>query len=300
MRFSVSLPRPGSRTGTDIQSQIRFARVAEECGFHAVSATDHPFPLIGGTVSHQAYDPFVLLTAMATQTERIRLHLSLMVAGYRNPFLAAHMIATLDEVSDGRVIVAVGAGYNEAEFDALGARFIGRGRHTEDVAAAMRSAWCGDPVHVEHPDWRAVGNTLFPAFGQRPQPPLWRGGNSGSARASAARAFDGWAPLEVNTTTAAKVTTTGLTMKTLAGEIADLHRRWQEAGRPGRPDVSLVRGRTDWLRDPDRLVAETAELEQMGVTWVELTPFGDAPEAVESSLRDTARWLREAALLAEG
>lgn len=300
MRFSVSLPRPNNRPSTHIQSLACFAAIVEECGFHAVSATDHPFPVVGGdSVSHHAYDPFTLLAFLAAHTQRVRLHFSLMVAGYRNPFLAAHMIATLDEISAGRVIVAVGAGYNRAEFDALGSRFAGRGRHTDEVIAAMRSAWSGNPVHLEHPDWRAEGNTLFPAFAQRPPPRLWRGGNSGRARASAASAFDGWAPMEINEKWAVKAGTTGLTLRTLPEAIVDYHRQWRNAGRPGRPDVCLVRGRTDWHRDPDRLVAETRQLENMGVTWVELTPYGDAPEATEASLRDTARWLREAALLAE-
>jgi probable F420-dependent oxidoreductase len=300
VRFSVSLPRPGIRSGTNIGSQARFAAIAEECGFHAVSATDHPFPVVGGgSVSHHAYDPFTLLAFLAARTERIRLHFSILVAGYRNPFLAAHMIATLDEISAGRVIVAFGVGYSRAEFDALGARFAHRGRHSDDVIAAMRSAWSGDPVNLEHPDWRTEGNTMFPAFAGRSHPPLWRGGNSGGARASAARSFDGWAPLEVNETWAPKAGTTGLTLSTLPEAIADYHREWREAGRSGQPDVCLVRGRTSWLRDPGRLVAETRQLEQMGVTWVEITPYGDTPEAVEASLRDTARWLREAALLDE-
>lgn len=295
MRFSVSLPRPG----TDVPSLARFAAVAEECGFHAVSATDHPFPLISGSVSHQAYDPFTLLAYLAAGTERIRLHFSLLVAGYRNPFLAAQMIATLDEISAGRVIVAVGAGYNRAEFAALGARFTGRGTHTDEVVAAMRTAWSGDPVHLDHPDWHADGNTLFPAFGQRPHPPLWRGGNSNGARASAVRVFDGWAPLEVNDTWAAKAGTTGLTLRTLPEAIESFHQQWQEAGRHGRPDICLVRTRTDWYRDPDRLVTETQQLAQMGVTWVEITPSGDTPEALESSLRDVAAPLRESALITE-
>jgi probable F420-dependent oxidoreductase len=299
MRFSVSLPHPGARAGTDTASQARYAAVVEECGFHAISATDHPFPVVGGeSVSHHAYDPFTLLAFLAARTERIRLHFSILVAGYRNPFLAAHMLATLDEISSGRVIVAVGVGYNRAEFQALGARFGGRGRHSDEVISAMRSAWKGEPVQVEHPDWRAEGNTLFPAFAGRSHPPLWRGGNSAGARASAARSFDGWAPLEVAEKWAIKAGTTGLTLSTLPEAVAEYHQEWREAGRSGTPDVCLVRGRTDWLRDPARLVAETKQLEQMGVTWVEITPHGDTPEAVESSLRNTARWLVEANLLA--
>lgn len=299
MRFSISLPYPGVRAGTDIASQAHFAAVVEEYGFHAISATDHPFPVVGGgSVSHHAYDPFTLLAFLAARTERVRLHFSILVAGYRNPFLAAHMLATLDEISAGRVIIAVGVGYNRAEFQALGARFGGRGQHSDDVIAAMRSSWSGEPVHDEQPDWRAEGNTLFPAFAGRSQPPMWRGGNSTGARASAARSFDGWAPLEVAEKWATKAGTTGLTLSTLPEAIAAYHEEWREAGRSGTPDVCLVRGRTDWLRDPARLVAETEQLEQMGVTWIEITPYGDTPKAVETSLRDAARWLGEAHLLA--
>lgn len=293
MRFSVSLPRSTS----DLAFLAGFTAVAEECGFHAVSATDHPFPVLEGSVSHHAYDPFTLLTYLAAGTQRIRLHFSLLVAGYRNPFLTAQAIATLDEISAGRVIVAIGAGYNKGEFEALGARFAGRGKHTDEVVSAMRTAWGGGPVHLEHADWRAEGNVLFPAFGERPQPPLWRGGNSGSAKASAVRLFDGWSPLEANDTWAAKAGTTGLTLRNLAEEIEDFRRQWQEAGRTGTPDVCLVRSRTDWYRDPDRLVSETRHLEQMGVTWVEIVTSGETPEALEACLRDVAAPLQKAGLL---
>ncbi|EFC80298.1 TIGR03619 family F420-dependent LLM class oxidoreductase [Parafrankia sp. EUN1f] len=296
MRFSVSLPR----TGMDIPSQARFSATAEECGFHAVSATDHPFPLVGGdSISHQAYDPFTLLAYLAARTQRIRLHFSLLVAGYRNPFLTAQMIATLDEISGGRVIVAFGAGYNRAEFEALGARFTGRGRHTDEVVAAMRSAWEGGPLHAEHHDWTATGNTMFPSYRDRPHPPLWRGGNSDAARASSVRSFDGWAPLEVSETWATKAGTIALTMRTLPDAIADYDRQWRAAGRTGTPDVCLVRGRTDWLRDSGRLVAETQQLEEAGVTWVEITPHGADLDGIEANLRNVAGHLRDAKLLAE-
>jgi alkanesulfonate monooxygenase SsuD/methylene tetrahydromethanopterin reductase-like flavin-dependent oxidoreductase (luciferase family) len=96
---------------------------AEKAGYDAVSVTDHPFPgdkwLARG--GHHALDPFSSLAFAAASTSTLRLHTNLLVLAYRNPWLAAHQVATLDRLSGGRVILGIGAGYLEPEFDAVGA-----------------------------------------------------------------------------------------------------------------------------------------------------------------------------------
>jgi len=98
------------------------ASAAEAAGFAAVYTTDHPFPgddwLAHG--GHHALDPLVALSFAAAATSTVLLHTNLFVLAYRNPFLAAKGIATLDVLSGGRTVVGLGAGYLEAEFAALG------------------------------------------------------------------------------------------------------------------------------------------------------------------------------------
>jgi probable F420-dependent oxidoreductase len=298
MRISVSLPRPGGRPDGHVAACAELASAAELAGAHAVSATDHPFPLINELgVGHQAHDPFTLLGFLAARTTKIRLQVSLLVAGYRNPFLAARMVSTLDQVSQGRAMLTLGSGYQQAEFAALGSRFADRGRLLREAVPAMRAAWTGSPVRSSGNAWSADGNSLSPRCVQLPHPPLWRGGNSAAAVAHVATELDGWAPLEVSDRFASKVRTTGLTMETLPEAVAALHDQWRQHERSGRPEVAFVRTRTDWLADVTRVVSDVSALQRAGVTWVELTPAGDTVDAQTDSVQRTLAGLDGAGLL---
>src|SRR5690606_42069985 len=88
-------------------------------------------------------DPFVSLSMMAAATERLRVITYVMVAGYRNPYLAAKAAASLDLLSDGRLTLGMAAGYLKSEFAALGADFARRGALLDEAIAAMRASWEG-------------------------------------------------------------------------------------------------------------------------------------------------------------
>ena len=127
------------------------AAAAEQAGFAAVYTTEHPFPgdqwLAHG--GHHAVDPMVALSFAAAATSTIRLHTNLFILAYRNPFVAAKSVSTLDVLSGGRVILGVGAGYLEPEFEALGATFAERNDRTDEAIVAMRAAWTGESVSFE-------------------------------------------------------------------------------------------------------------------------------------------------------
>lgn len=299
MKFSVSLPRPDGTAETNVPAVVAVARAAEAAGFHAVSVTDHPFPFLGeGSVSHRAYDPFTVHAFVAAATERIRLHFSLLVACHRNPFLTAQMIATLDEASEGRTIIGMGAGYNRTEIDSLGGEFASRGPHVDEVVATMRTAWSGAPVHDRNDRWTAAGNQLFPAPGRDSHPPLWRGGNSRSAVRSAVNHFDGWAPLEVPDPNVATLAgTTALTIATLPDAIAGFKEAWRSAGRTGEPEICFVRSWPDWLADPATVEADVAAVDAAGATWIEFTLAGTTHREHVESIERTSSALREAGLM---
>jgi probable F420-dependent oxidoreductase len=172
------------------------ARRAEAAGFDAVHVTDHPFPPAEWVASggHHALDPFVTLAVVAAATESLRLHTHLVVGGYRNPFLLAKAASTLDVLSRGRLILGLGAGYLEGEFDALGANFGKRNADNDEVVAALLAAWSGEPVHQKGMGWEADGNAMLPRPLQWPRPPIWIGGNSSRAQRRAVELGDGWAP----------------------------------------------------------------------------------------------------------
>ena len=169
------------------------AAAVESAGLDAVYVTDHPAPddrwLEGG--GHHAQDPLVALAFAAAATSRINLHTHVFVAAYRNPFLAAKGVATLQTMSGGRVILGVAAGYLKPEFAALGANFDARNDLLEETIALMRRAWTESGVAVEAEGYSARGVTQLP----RPVPiPIWIGGNSTRAMRRAVEIGDGWSP----------------------------------------------------------------------------------------------------------
>ena len=116
MKFSVQLPTDRVEHGDEFTSADAIAEMAEaieRAGFDACWVTEHPFPSDEWMASggHHSLDPFVALTAAAMVTRRLRLHTNIIVLPYRNPFLTAKSIASLDTVSGGRVIMGVAAGY---------------------------------------------------------------------------------------------------------------------------------------------------------------------------------------------
>lgn len=190
MRVSVGLPTHRVDLGEEFVSADGIGELAveaERLGYHAVSVTDHPFPsdVWMSKGGHYALDPFTSLAFAAAATTTVRLHTNLLVVAYRNPWLAAHQVATLDRLSGGRVILGIGAGYLQPEFDVLGADFDHRNDVTDDSIRKMRRAWSGESVE---------GHTMRPTPAQDGGPPIWIGGNSRRAVRRAVELAEGWSP----------------------------------------------------------------------------------------------------------
>jgi probable F420-dependent oxidoreductase len=173
------------------------ARAAEAAGFDAVAVTDHPLPTVEWMASggHHALDPLVTLAVVAAATRRLRLLTYVYVLPYRNPFLAAKAVASLDVLSGGRVTLGVAAGYLEPEFAALGVPFAERNTRCDEALRAMKAAWTEDPIDFVGRHFVARGHTVAPRPVQRPHPPIWVGGNSRTAIRRAVTLGDGWMPI---------------------------------------------------------------------------------------------------------
>ncbi|SHN17784.1 LLM class F420-dependent oxidoreductase [Cryptosporangium aurantiacum] len=254
------------------------ARLVEDAGFDAIAMSDHPYPdktwLAGG--GHHSFDPFVSLSYMAAVTTRLRVMTYVLVGGYRNPYLAAKAIASLDTLSRGRTIVGMGAGYLESEFDVLGADFAGRGPTLEAAIPAMRAAWTG----TDHPGPRfaATGHEMLPAAVQQGGPPIWIGGNSAAARRRAVELADGWIPMGQSREVAEITGTPPLEdVAKLGVQIADAQKRRAALGREPMDvgfapfeQAGLVRGTmTDYAESVRRRLDAYAEA---GVTWITVEP----------------------------
>ncbi len=240
MRVGVALPNYGPIA--DAAILLRLARRAETLGLDAVWLSDHLLAPTGvqsrypydrrpdarpGDVGviERFYEPLTTLAWLAGATERIRLGISAYVMPYRPPVVTAKQVATLDALSGGRVVLAVGVGWLREEFDALGVPFADRGRRTDEYLRVCRALWEDDVAtfagtHVQLPPVRTGPKPV-----QSPVP-IWIAGNSDAARARAVRLGQGWHAID-------------LRPDALAAGVDDLRRRAAAAGRPDAIGVSL-------------------------------------------------------------
>jgi probable F420-dependent oxidoreductase len=158
--------------------------------------TAYPYGQASPTVPGQPLlECFTLLSFLAGITRRARLLTAITVMPFRHPVLLARMSATLDVLSGGRLELGLGSGWLREEFDALSIAFADRGAMTDEYIEVVRRLWSGEPVtyHGRFVDLDEIVARPIPT--QTPEPPLWIGGDSKTARRRAARLGVGWAPL---------------------------------------------------------------------------------------------------------
>jgi probable F420-dependent oxidoreductase len=268
----------------------RVAQAAEEVGFDALAFTEHPAPSAkcmnaGG---HEALDPPTALAFCAAGTRRIRLIPYLMVLPYRSPFLAAKQLATLDRLSGGRVVAAVGAGYLRSEFAALGVDFAARNTLLDEGVAAMRGIWTTDGWSGSGHGFLAPGQTARPRPLQQPHPPIWVGGNGAAARRRVVEYGAGWSPLMITEEKARTVRTPPLpTVRAVRAAVADLYERLTDAGR----DPAEVEIQIEWKEISSTGTERGLLKDRLG----ELADAGVTSVVVDPPCRDVAETLQEIA-----
>src|SRR5215472_8941139 len=197
----VTLPNYGPLAGA--ASLARLARRAEALGFDSIWVADHlvmpcdadsvyPFDRparLDGLV--EFYEPLVTLAYLAAVTSRIRLGVSVYVVPYRNPVVTAKLIATLDALSNGRVIFGAGVGWLREEFRAVGADPARRGRVTDEYLEVCRRLWRDEVSSFSGAHYHLPPVLSGPKPIQRPWPPIWIGGNSSAALTRAVTRGDG-------------------------------------------------------------------------------------------------------------
>jgi probable F420-dependent oxidoreductase len=191
MRIGIHLPQIGRKAGPEA---IRRAAVqAEELGFADVWTSEHIILPNGAPYPPSAlfYDPVLSLTWAAAFTSRVGLGTSVLVLPMRHPLPLAKELATLQNLSQGRLVLGAGVGWLEAEFAALGVPFRERGRRMDEGIAIMRAVRGEDPVSYPA---RYIPASITD-MRMQPKPvkpiPIWIGGSSEAALARALR-FDGW------------------------------------------------------------------------------------------------------------
>ena len=146
-------------------------------------------------------EQITLLSYIAGQTSKIRLVTSVLIVPHRNPLIAAKSLATLDLLSEGRLVVGVGVGWMREEFQALGLPpFEERGAVTDEYIRAFKVLWTEDDPHFQGKYISFDDISFLPKPVQKPHPPIWVGGESRPALRRTAELADGWYPLGSNPT----------------------------------------------------------------------------------------------------
>lgn len=294
-RVSLGLPVDRVEHGPELVSGAAVAELArgyERHGFDALYVTDHPAPddrwLAGG--GHHALDPAAVLSAAAIATARIRLHTNVFVLPYRNPFLAAKSLASVDVLSGGRLIAGVAAGYLRPEFDSLGSTFDERGALLDEALELLPQIWAGTSVERGGRSWSSRGTTSLPRPVQRPHPPIWVGGNSTTAMRRAVRHGQGWSPFPTPAGAGRGLKTAEIVdVEALSARLVALREMCEEQGRTEPLEVCFVPfSLAGYLDDPvgglGPLVEEVAALAALGVDWVALSvPGSTRSEVLERS-----------------
>jgi probable F420-dependent oxidoreductase len=280
MKFSYHLPLERVHSPTEFLTYPAIAEMTqalEQAGIDACYVTDHPAPSDRWLQSggHHALDPFVALSFAAAATTRLKLHANIIVIPYRNPFMTAKSVASLDVLSGGRVIMGIGSGYLEGEFKALGAQFAGRGVLMDEAIELMKLVWTGQSVAFSGQYFQADGNTALPVPLQHPHPPIWVGGNGDRAIRRAVETCDGWSPFPVKGKFSARVRTDEI------ASVEDLKRKIEQAkemgdkiGRIKPLDVCMtpfaMTMQTTDAPEAAPIVDGLAALAEVGVTWTSI------------------------------
>ncbi len=243
MHFGLHLP--ASSSGVTSADLIRFAQRAETLGFYCVTVADHvvvprtvtvSYPYtVDGKYPGSGYhlETLTTMSFLAGATQRIRFVTSVMIAPYRNPIITAKMLASLDVLSQGRVVVGLGVGWMKEEFENLNAPpFVDRGRVTDEYIKAFRELWTSDRPSF-HGKYCNFSDIVFsPKPVQKPTIPIWIGGHSEQAIRRAAQLGDGWHPI-------GGVPTVPLEPEDMARDLEMLARYAEKAGR-GPKDIRVA------------------------------------------------------------
>ncbi|HEY9263118.1 MAG TPA: TIGR03619 family F420-dependent LLM class oxidoreductase [Mycobacterium sp.] len=288
MRFTLEYPselpsatddflRPG--TVRDV------AMAAEAAGFHAIALSEHPAPSVKWRTNggHNTLDPIAALGFMAGVTSQIRLMTNLYVLPYRNPYLAAKALTSLDQLSGGRLIAGLGAGYLRSEFSALGVEFDRRAELFDEALGALWSIWVDPDTPVTGAGFSAVGQVWMQRPCQRPHPPIWIGGNGDAALRRVVEYGSGWMPIIAPARMAAAMRTATINdARQFARSVNRLRHFMEDADRDPRAlDVQVVCPPVD-VDDAASLAHARETLEELaghGATWAVIHADGSCPRA---------------------
>ena len=312
MRFGFPIPTRGS-LGT-LETIGRLARAADEHGYDSIWITDHivlpkvttsqyPYAADGrfDVEAAQHYlEPLTVMTYLAGITERPAIGSSVLVLPYRNPLLVAKMVATLDVLSKGRVILGVGVGWMEEEFRALNlTTFRDRGAVTDEYIQILRELWTKERPRYQGHFYSFEEVRFYPKPVQKPHPPIWIAGHTRAALRRAARLGDGWHPIGLRPPA-------GLYPEEFAKLAADIRSQAEATGRDPktitlsfRAPIKFTNGtvsgdRTPFIGSRDQIIEDIRTYQRLGVSHLIFDFAGPSADAILEQLHRFAEEVRPA------
>lgn len=242
-----------------IETVARIAETADRLGFHHLTCSEHvgvPTEIAavrGGTY----WDPLATFGYLAARTTQIRFATQVLVLGYHHPLAIAKRYGTLDAVSGGRLILGLGVGSLQEEFELLGAEFDGRGARADDALRALRAA-LGQRV----PEYRGThyefADMVVDPQAVQAKVPFWIGGQGVRSLRRAVELGTGWVPFGIG--------------------LDDLAEMLQRAPLPDDFEVVLSTGTLDPMGDPERVRTRLDRLATAGATTAGASLKADSPE----------------------
>ena len=202
--MEIGLHLPSGQAGAHADGILEVARAAERLGFDAVWMFDHLFTPSGlesrypytssGDYPMSPSDPFFdalgVMGVLAGATARLKLGTGVLIPAYRHPIVLGKVVASVENLAPGRVLLGIGTGWMREEFDALGREFAGRGRRMDEQIEVMRTIWRGGAVEHNGRHYRLPRLQMTPA--PKATIPILIGGASARALKRAATLGDGW------------------------------------------------------------------------------------------------------------
>ena len=282
--MQIGVVFPQTEIGSDPGAVREFAQAAEAAGYSHLLAFDHVLganaasrPGYSGPYDSTSlfHEPFVLYGYLAGLTKTIGLTTGVIIMSQRQTALIAKQAAAVDVLSNGRLRLGIGIGWNAVEFEALGENFRNRGRRCEEQIAVLRALWTQETVTFDG-EWHKITDAgINPLPVQRPIPILF-GGMADAVMRRLARLGDGWLPQFPG------FDDDGATPNPQGRRLIEiLHGYIREAGRdPG--DVAIEGRIKLGTRTPEDCTAEVAAWRELGATHVTFNSMGaglDSPDA---------------------
>jgi probable F420-dependent oxidoreductase len=276
MRIGVVFPQ--TEIGADAGAVRAYAEHVEGLGFTHLLAYDH---VVGADPNVHAgwdgpydlhntfHEPLVTFGYLAAVTTSLELVTGILILPQRQTVLVAKQAAEVDLLSDGRLRLGVGLGWNAVEYEALGEDFSNRGKRSEEQVDLMRTLWTEQTVTYHGTYHQVTGAGLAPLPIQRPIP-VWFGASSPRACRRAGRLGDGWFPM----------VGPGPKLEQALQEVA------QAATEVGRDPAQIaMEGRVSWNGNADDLAAGLRAWANAGASHVSINTMGAGLASVDDHLR---------------